>query len=257
MPSAGPYAYSRNDVNQLTSIRRNPFWKAGPGRTRSRNLDGVDLKWNLNEQAAFNQVKTSELDQGPLPAAEVQGVANQYGVNKTRFWTKVSNCTGYLPMNTADDLFKDNTDAEGRFNWHRPDGLLESGRPIRRSTVDAPLQPGRARSIARNLYPITRTWPRRGHSLPGTSRTEDHRLLPLVRNDQPGPGPDRPPGPHQPRLPAGQHHDEGLLRRRHLHRMGSRGTDADIGVSMGWCSDYPATRSSFLVARLQNPISRR
>ena len=55
---------------------------------------GVDIHWNLNEQTAFNQVKTSELDQGPLPAAEVQSVANQYGVNKTRFWAKPQNCTG-------------------------------------------------------------------------------------------------------------------------------------------------------------------
>ena len=32
IPSAGPYAYSRNDVNTLTSLRQNPFWKRGPGR---------------------------------------------------------------------------------------------------------------------------------------------------------------------------------------------------------------------------------
>ena len=29
-----------------------------------------------------------------MPAAEVQGIANQYGVNKSRFWTKPINCTG-------------------------------------------------------------------------------------------------------------------------------------------------------------------
>ena len=101
--------YSRNDVNTLTSLRQNPFWKAGPGRARPRNLTGLDLQWNLNEQTAFNQVKNNELDEGPLPAAEVQGIAGQYGVNKTRFWTKAVNCTGYLPMNTANNLFKNNT----------------------------------------------------------------------------------------------------------------------------------------------------
>src|SRR5213596_1892034 len=50
IPSAGPYAYSRNDVNTLTSLRQNPFWHPGPGRTRPRNLTGLDLQWNLNEQ---------------------------------------------------------------------------------------------------------------------------------------------------------------------------------------------------------------
>src|SRR5262245_49547653 len=74
LPSAGPYTYTRNDVNRLTSIRRNPFWKQGPGRNRPSNLDGLDLQWNLNEQTAFHQVENNELDQGPLPAAEVQRV---------------------------------------------------------------------------------------------------------------------------------------------------------------------------------------
>src|SRR5262249_35766022 len=32
LPSAGPYALSRNAPNALTSIRRNPFYKKGPGR---------------------------------------------------------------------------------------------------------------------------------------------------------------------------------------------------------------------------------
>jgi len=97
LPSAGPYYMSRNDVNTLTSLRQNSHYKAGPGRTRPRNLTGLDLQWNLNEQTAFNQVKANQLDEGPLPAAEVQGVAQQYGVNKSRFWTKPVNCTGYLP----------------------------------------------------------------------------------------------------------------------------------------------------------------
>jgi peptide/nickel transport system substrate-binding protein len=76
LPSAGPYTYTRNEVNTLTSIRRNPYWKRGPGRMRPRNLTGLDVIWNLNENTAFEQVKNNELDEGPIPAAEVQNVAN-------------------------------------------------------------------------------------------------------------------------------------------------------------------------------------
>jgi peptide/nickel transport system substrate-binding protein len=108
IPSAGPYAFSRNDINTLTSLRQNPYWKRGPGRDRPRNLAGLDLQWNLNEHTAFHQVENNELDEGPLPAAEVQGVANQYGLNTARFWSKPVNCTGYLPMNMSRPLFKDN-----------------------------------------------------------------------------------------------------------------------------------------------------
>src|SRR5262249_50851386 len=101
LPSAGPYFMSLNDVNRLTSIRRNPYWKRGPGRRRPRNLTGLDLRWNLDEQTAFNQVQSGELDEGPLPAARVQSVEQIFPVNRTRFWSMPVNCTGWLPMNMA------------------------------------------------------------------------------------------------------------------------------------------------------------
>ena len=71
----------------------------------------------MNEQTAFNQVKTGELDQGPLPAAEVQNVANEYGVNRTRFWAKAQNCLGYLPLNMANDLFRGNPKLRRAINY--------------------------------------------------------------------------------------------------------------------------------------------
>ena len=117
LPSAGPYYMTRNDVNTLTSIRKNPNYKTGPGRHRPRNLSGLDVQWNLNEQTAFNQAKANQLDEAGLPAAEVQGVANQYGVNKTRFWSKPINCTGYLPMNMSRSLFSGNTNLRRAINY--------------------------------------------------------------------------------------------------------------------------------------------
>ena len=88
---------------------------------------GLDLQWNLNEQTAFNQVKANQLDEGPLPAAEVQGVAQQYGVNKSRFWTKPVNCTGYLPLNMANPLFKDNLRLRQAINSRRANELNRTG----------------------------------------------------------------------------------------------------------------------------------
>jgi peptide/nickel transport system substrate-binding protein len=102
-PSAGPYRFSRNDVNVLTSLRRNPYYR---GR-RPRHLVGVDLRWNLNEHTAFEQVTANELDEGPLPAAEVQVVADRYGVNKSRFWAMPSNCVSYLALNSRRTLLAD------------------------------------------------------------------------------------------------------------------------------------------------------
>ena len=129
LPSAGPYAFALNDVNRLTSLRRNPFWARGPGRTAPRNLAGVDVNWNLNEQAAFEMVKANQLDEGPLPAAEVQGVANQYGVNRSRFWVKPVGCLGQIALNTHRGLFKDNAPLRRAVNWaiDRTDYLANTG----------------------------------------------------------------------------------------------------------------------------------
>jgi len=117
LPSAGPYAFARNEPNRLTELRRNPFWKRGPGRTAPRNLAGVDVSWNLNEQAAFELVEANQLDEGPLPAAEVEGVARSYGINRTRFWVKPLGCVGVIALNTQQGLFKDNAPMRRAVNW--------------------------------------------------------------------------------------------------------------------------------------------
>jgi ABC-type transport system substrate-binding protein len=118
LPTAGPYAFTVNDVNRLTSLRRNPYWTPGPGRTAPRNLAGVDLYWNLDERTAFEQVKANQLDEGPIPAAEVQNVANQYGVNRSLFWVKpTSSCVGLMQFNTSRGLFAGNAPMRKAVNW--------------------------------------------------------------------------------------------------------------------------------------------
>ena len=117
LPSAGPYTYTRNEVNRLTSIQAEPVLEARPGSRAAAQPDGVDLQWNLNEQTAFHQVENNELDEGPLPAAEVQDVADQYGVNRTRFWAKSQNCTGYLANEHGRPLFKGNLQLRRAINY--------------------------------------------------------------------------------------------------------------------------------------------
>ena len=117
-PSAGPYFYSRNDVNVETSIRRNPFWKLGPGRMRPRNLTGVDVIWNQGVDALFAQVQAGQIDEDPvIPPDQIQGVADRYGVNKTRFWVKPQNCTGSLLFNNTNALFRNNVPLRKAINW--------------------------------------------------------------------------------------------------------------------------------------------
>ena len=213
LPSAGPYYISRNAPDDLTQLRQNKYWTPGAGRNRPRNIAGLDYKWNLNEQTGFNQVKANQLDEGPLPAAEVQGVANQYGVNKTRFWSKSQNCTGYLPLNTANSLFKNNLPLRQAVNYaSQPQAVRGPGWSVCRSAVDAPLQPGCPRLEERQDLPAEHE--QGAHAGPRSHEgREDHRLLPLVRFDEPSTGADREAGPDQPRLRERQHQDEAVLGR--------------------------------------------
>jgi len=239
MPSAGPYAYSRNDVDQLTSIRRNPFYARGPGRTRPRNLNGLDIQWGLNEQTAFNQVKANQLDEGPLPPAEVQGVAQQYKVNKTRFWTKPINCTGYLPLNMSNSLFSNNPNLRKAINYAvtRQSYVAQAG-PYAGQPWTHMFNPGVPGWKNVSLYPRNLTTARRlaaGHFKDGkitvyyrSSGSVNPNQAQIVKQDLVNLGFSSGNITMKP-FPGGDIYTA----------MGVRGTDADMGVSMGWCSDYP------------------
>src|SRR5207253_8990633 len=63
LPSAGPYYYSRNDVNQLTSVKKNTHYTKAPGRIRPHNLQDLDAFWNQTEQTLFNQTLANPIDE--------------------------------------------------------------------------------------------------------------------------------------------------------------------------------------------------
>ena len=204
MPSAGPYAYSLNDVNQLTSIRQNPFWKRGPGRMRPRNLAGLDSAVEPERADGVpTRWRTNELDEGPLPATEWSRALRPVRRQQTRFWVMPANCTGYLPMNMAERPFKDNPSCARHLVRGRPTGYVAQAGPYAGQPWSHLFNPGSGLE-ERQPVPARQAEPARR---PGTCRgplegREDHRLLPVDRHDEPGPGGDRPPGPDQHRVRA-------------------------------------------------------
>jgi ABC-type transport system substrate-binding protein len=236
LPSAGPYVFTRNDVNQLTSIRRNPYWKRGPGRKRPRNLVGLDLQWNLNEETAYNQVLAGELDEGYIPPAHVQEVANRFGVNKTRFWTEPVNCTGYLPMNMSRPLFKGNSALRRAINYaiSRQTYVDQAG-PYAGQPWTRLLNPSVPGWKNVNPYPLERDLAKARALAAGHFR--DGKITVLYRSG------------------GSINQGQAAIVRQDLIDLGFDPAnitmkpqgwydwdpmkDADIGVSMGWCSDYP------------------
>jgi ABC-type transport system substrate-binding protein len=239
LPSAGPYALARNDPDVLTSLRRNPYWRRGPGRERPRNLSGLDLRWNLNEETGYNQTLAGELDEGPLPAVHVQEVAGRFGVNRTRFWSKPANCTGYLAMNMANHLFKGNLKLRQAINYaiSRRPYVAQAG-PYAGDPWTHLFNPGVPGWRNVNPYPIDRDLPKArslaaGHLRDGkinffyrASGTANIAQAQIVRQDLIDLG-------FEPANVTMSFDSGGLY-----YLPGKRGNPFDLVVS-DWCSDYP------------------
>jgi ABC-type transport system substrate-binding protein len=239
LPSAGPYYMSRNDPDRLTQLRQNPFYKKGPGRTRPHNLKGVDVTWSLNEQTAFNQTIANQLDEGPLPSAEVQGVKNKYGLNRTRFWSMPVNCTGYLPMNVSRSLFKGNLALRKAINTviDRKSYVAQAG-PYAGQPWTHIFNPGvpgwrNATIYKQNVSQAKKL--AKGHFKSGkinvgyrTNSSANIAQSQVVRRDLIRLG-----------FKAGNITMKGYSGADLYDVMGKRNTDLDMGTNMGWCSDYP------------------
>src|SRR5262245_59849071 len=236
LPSAGPYAMSRNQVDVLTSIRRNPYWRRGPGRQRPQKLTGLDLRWNLNEETAYRQPFAGEPVEGPLPAAHVQAIADTWPLNRTRFWSNPVNCTGYLPMNMQRPLFKGNSALRRAINYavSRRAYVAQAG-PYAGQPWTHLLNPGVPGWRNENPYPIERDLDKAralaaGHFRDGkitvlyrSSGTTNTAQAAIVRQDLIDLGFE----PANITMKTIRWFDWDPM------------SDADIGVSMGWCSDYP------------------
>jgi ABC-type transport system substrate-binding protein len=241
IPSAGPYALALNRVNELTVYKRNPYWKRGPRSQRPRNLDGFSVQWNMNEQTAFNMVQRGELDLGPLPSAGIPEWDPTYGmgVNKGRFWAKSQNCTGYLALNMARPLFKNNLSLRRALNY-----------AVNRRAYVAQAGPYAGRPWTRLLNP----------GVPGWSNVSPYPTYPDLSRAR--------------RLAAGNLRDgkvtlryrssgtinpaQAQIVKQDLRNIGFRDEDimmvgisgsgppdpdpmrnTDVGVNLGWCSSYP------------------
>jgi ABC-type oligopeptide transport system substrate-binding subunit len=117
LPTAGPYFVSSREANRAIVLKRNPYYKAGPGRKRPHRLNQVNITVGVNEEAGYRQVLANQIDEGPLPAAEVANVSRRFGVNKTRFWVKPRVCNSYLAMNTSRPLFRNNPNLRKAVNF--------------------------------------------------------------------------------------------------------------------------------------------
>jgi ABC-type oligopeptide transport system substrate-binding subunit len=252
-PTAGPYFFGRNDPDVATSLRRNPYY----GGKRPRHLTGLDVQWNLDEEAAYQQVVAGSLDEAPLPAAHVEEVAKAYGVNKTRFWSKPTSCLAILAFNNARPLLRNNVPLRRAINWV-VDRKAYIGSPYAGTPWTHLLPPTFPGSVtARRLQPYARAPSLRkarrlaadhlrngkitvGYRYSGTSGTARAQL---VRADLIKLG-----------FKAANIKLKGFSGADIYDAVGKRSTDLDLGVGLGWCGDY-ALDAAFLLRDVLEPAN--
>ena len=251
LPSAGPYAFTLNEVNRRTSLERNPFWRRGTGRAAPRNLDGFDVLWNLNEQTAFEMVERGELDAVNPPPAEIEGLVRQYGVNKARFWVKAGPCVGFVAFNNFSNLFRGNRALRQAVNWalDRTDYAAQAG-PYSATPWTHILPPGYLGSITKpSLQPYSpRPDIEKARRL-AAGHFRDGRIT-VYYISAPASNVNQYQLVRQALINLGFTSENitarGFSGGQIYTAMGRRGTDADLAVSVGSCLDYADPIGSFM-----------
>ncbi len=100
--AAGPYYISARTPNKSISLKRNPYYKG----KRPHNVNEINVTIGNSLDAIFLKIKSGQSDLGDIPAAQYAGLANQFGVNRGRFFVKPAMGVWYVAMNHDRPLFK-------------------------------------------------------------------------------------------------------------------------------------------------------
>jgi ABC-type transport system substrate-binding protein len=98
-PSAGPYYIQSRDIGKSLVEARNPYYKG----SRPANPDKIVWTMNTDQDQSLLQVKAgqADVDAGYTPPSANASLAQQYGVNKGRFFVGATSCVAYWALNTT------------------------------------------------------------------------------------------------------------------------------------------------------------
>jgi peptide/nickel transport system substrate-binding protein len=150
--SFGPYYVASRQVGRQIILRQNPNYK-GP---RPHNIDTFVFTANTNPDQSLLQVKAgqADYDAGTLPPTAHAGLAQQYGINKGRYFVSGGLNIDYVALNTSRPAFaKVAMRKAAQFAVDRPALVRQRGFLAGRRD-DQILPPGIAGYKDYKLYPI-------------------------------------------------------------------------------------------------------
>jgi peptide/nickel transport system substrate-binding protein len=112
-PAAGPYYIKARDTGKSLLLERNPYYKGN----RPANPDKIVFTTNVDVNQSLLQVKAGQSDLTiGLPTTAHDGLAQEFGVNKARYFVGPNTCVLYGSLNTSRAPFS-NVAARKAANW--------------------------------------------------------------------------------------------------------------------------------------------
>jgi peptide/nickel transport system substrate-binding protein len=100
LPGAGPYYIASRTAGKQLVMKKNPYYKGDrPARSST-----IVFTMNTNQEATFLAIKSGQYAMDPNGLDDpnaAQGLAQQYGINKSRFFVNSLVETDYLALNTS------------------------------------------------------------------------------------------------------------------------------------------------------------
>ena len=173
-PSTGPYTIASREIGRSVVIERNKQYKGN----RPANADRMVITVNTDPNQTLLRVKAGEadLDIGGPPAAQVASLADEFGVNKTRFFVNPLVGTGYIALNTSRTAYG-NVKRRQAVNYavDRP-ALLRTRGKFGGSRTDQILAPQLPGFKPAKIYPLAGAQPAKAKDLLGGFTGEINHL---------------------------------------------------------------------------------
>jgi len=167
LPGAGPYYIASRTVGKQLVLKRNPYYKG----TRSHRADTIVITMNTNPQQTFLQISNGTYATDPNglsnPSAASQ-LAQQYGVNKSRFFVHPTPETDYVALNTSRPTFSSVAVRKGvNYGIDRPALLRVRGFLGGKRTTEILPESLTGGVYNQHLYPIAGADPSKAKSVAG------------------------------------------------------------------------------------------
>jgi peptide/nickel transport system substrate-binding protein len=152
--SAGPYYVKEYVPGDHALLARNPYWNRDAIPDRPANVDAIRYTFGLPSAEVLARVERGELDYTVPGLGAQPGLAERYGVNQGRLFSRPAAIFDYLAFNHDRPLFRDNVALKRAINFAVDRAAIVGLAPLAATATDQFLTPTMPGYADADLYPL-------------------------------------------------------------------------------------------------------